>query len=148
MFKLIALGVVCLALLAAGCGGNDSTSLTKAEFIKQGDAICKETDKSQNQKIRAYLAENPKTPSTKANTEKVISVAFPQIKAEVEELAALDPPSGDEEEIEAIVAGVEEGLEEAEKNPVSTNKTGAGNPFDEVGKLARKYGFKECDFPY
>jgi hypothetical protein len=158
-FKLIALSfVACLALavVAAGCGsGGDSTTsdgssaaLTKAEFIKQGDAICKETDKIQNKDIRLYLVKNPGSSGKKEDVEKVIKVGLGQIKVEAEEVDALGAPEGDEEKVEAIVRGIEDGLKKAEEDPVSTNKSGAANPFAAVDKLTTDYGFKVCNFVY
>jgi len=157
--KLMALSLaacVVLALVAAGCGSDgDSTaadessaSLSKAEFIKKGDEICKETDKIQNKDIRLYLVENPGSSGKKEDVEKVIKVGLQQIKVEAEELEALGAPEGDEEKIEAIVAGIEDGMKKAEEDPVSTNKSGPGNPFATVDKLTTDYGFKVCNFVY
>jgi hypothetical protein len=145
-------------LLAAGCGGSDSASsngstaatvttnsdLTKAELIKQGDAICEKTDKVQESGLKAYTKENPKAQSNEAEQSKmVIAVGLPPIQTEVEELAALGAPSGDEDEVTAIVEGIEEAVEKGEDDPGSL--LGAKNPFTAVGKLAAAYGFKACN---
>jgi hypothetical protein len=80
--------------------------------------------------------------------EKVIKLGLPQIQVEAEELDELGAPEGDEEQIDAIVAGIEDGLKKAEEDPISTNKSGAANPFAAVDKLTTDYGFKVCNFVY
>lgn len=45
--------------------------------------------------------------------------------------------------IEAIVAGIEAAVKEAAENPQSAEKI-KGNPFNQVDKLAKEYGFKAC----
>jgi hypothetical protein len=144
--------LLALALLAAGCGGGGGTAtatapLSKAQFIKRGDAICEKTDKTQNSAIRKYTAKHPKGASTKAGQDELItSIGLPPIQQEAEELGALGAPRGDEGKVEAIVNGIEEAVGKAEEEPESTNKAGAANPFTGVDKLAGEYGFKACAF--
>jgi len=149
------------SVLLAGCGGSSGGSttdgsttkvvvktdsgLTKAELIKEGDAICEETDKTQEVGLKAYLKENPKGQSNEAEQAKmVLAVGLPPIQEEVEDLAELGSPPGDEEIVEAILAGIEKAIEEGEKNPTSLLGE-ENNPFSAVSKLAAEYGFKECN---
>lgn len=130
-----------------GCGSSgDSPPLTKAEFIKQGDAICEKTDKKQTASLKSYSKQHPpKSNTSKAAQEKLITtVGLPPIQTEAEELAALSAPSGDEEEIDAIVEGIEKAVEKGEDDP-SSLLTASGGPFEPVNKLAGNYGFKACN---
>ena len=153
--------VVMGVVLLAGCGGIDGDSqatdsttkivvttnpdLTKAELIKEGDAICEETDKTQEVGLKAYLKKNPQGQSNKAEQGKmVLAVGLPPIQQEVEELAELGAPPGDEATVQAIVGGIEKAVEEGEKDPTSLLGA-ANNPFTGVSKLATEYGFKECN---
>jgi len=130
---------------AFGCGGSDSP--TKAEFVKQADAICAETDKTQRVGLADYQQENPGSESNEAGQSKaIVEVGLPPIRQEAEELAALEAPSGDEEKIEALVTEIEKAIEKSEADP--TLLLGAENPFDQATKLATEYGFKACRNPF
>ena len=66
MSKLLtaAVAAAVLAALVAGCGGGGDTTtdetvtLTKAEFIKQGDAICKEGNEEIEAGFEKFAEEN------------------------------------------------------------------------------------------
>lgn len=160
---LNAAAIVTVAVLIAGCGGgsdNDSsnaaaagdtsTSATtasgesaptpeKAELIKQADAGCEKGRREAEAQIGRKLKGNP----NEAAKEKIItSISLPAIEAQADELRALDAPSGDEEQIEAIAQGIEDAVAAAEKNTRVLSEK--GNPFVEVGKLASAYGFQAC----
>lgn len=166
--RRLSLGFCALFVLcaAAGCGqssdggdghtdGGDGQTrvaatsapapLSKAQFIARGDAICEKMDKTQNAALNAYAGKHGN--GTKATQEAMVRAAgLPPIKAEIEELDALGAPKGNEAEIQAIIVGAEEAIKEAEADPESINEIGPGNPFNEVDKLAAKYGFKSCDY--
>ena len=133
-----------VALAVAGCGSDSSSSLTKAEMIKQGDAICKKADERQAANFKKYVAKKSQ-PGGKAGEEELIrTVGLPPLQEEVTELAELEAPSGDEVEVEAIIKAIEEGIEEGEEDPAAILETTAGSKFAEAEKLASAYGFKNC----
>jgi hypothetical protein len=138
--------VLAVALLAAGCGGGEST-ISKAELIKQGDVICEQADESQAGELAAYEQQHAKdlsSASTAAVEEQLIAgVILPSVLTEAEELEALGAPSGEEAKVQAIIAGIEEAAKKAEKAPASIEE-GSKSPFNEASKLAREYGFKAC----
>jgi hypothetical protein len=162
--RLIAVIVGALAVgLIAGCGGgsDDSSgsgsggsggeistgSLNKTEFVKLATAIC---DK-QHQKIEGELAAYVKargglSKATKApGTSSAIgeTIVIPTYKAEVEEFRALGAPSGSEDEIEAILAAFEEGIEVSEK--LAAKNEGTTSPkILKANALAHKFGLKTC----
>jgi hypothetical protein len=172
MQKLSSIAIAAVASLAliAGCGGasgtettggstakattldakptsnKNPTSISKAELIKKGDAICQLTDQLQVTTLQKYEIENPKVDqSSKAVQERlVVAIGLPRIEGEAAKLAALDVPEGDEQEVEAIVKGIEAAVVKAEEEPAGVLK-GGDNPFDEVDKLAADYGFKVCN---
>jgi hypothetical protein len=141
------LGAVALsALLAAlaGCGSSSGDDApTKTEFIAKADVICRETDKRQTTKFNAYVKENGEDGSKAGQEELVKEVGLPEIATELEELRALGVPEGDEDEVNAIFDGAEEALEKAEEDPGTVLQT-TTDPFSDVEKLAKDYGFKEC----
>lgn len=157
------LALAAFAVLVAGCGssgggssssgesssagGEGSSSLTKAELIKQGDAICKQGNEDVEGEANEFAKENGidvNKPSTSEQEEVVSEVIGPAIMRQAEKIAELGAPSGEEEEVEAIVAAVEAGAEEAEQEPGSILNGKGGGPFAEANKLASAYGFKVC----
>jgi hypothetical protein len=143
-------GVLAIALVA-GCGSSDDTSsdsdsaLSKAAFIKQGDAICTKGDQQIETEANEFAEENDVDTEkpTKAQQEEVIStVVAPAIRQQAEEIADLGAPSGDEETIEAMVAAVGRGADELEEDPGAV--LDGKNPLQEGSKLARAYGFTSC----
>ena len=151
------LGVVALVVIA-GCGSSgdssgstsadSGSSLTKAELIKQGDAICEEGNENVESEANEFAKENgidTEKPSKSDQEEVVSEVVAPAILVEAEKIGDLGAPSGEEEEVEAIVDAVESAAEEAEADPSSIIEEGEdGGPFAEANKLASAYGFKVC----
>lgn len=142
--------LVVLASIAlfSGCGDSDSaaTPLTKAQFVKQGDAICAKADRAQIDAFLASAKKNPKKAETQSGEEELITTAgLPPVKTAIEELGELGVPEGDEQQIEAILSGMEKALREAEADPGTVVlETSQSTPFDGVEKLAREYGFVAC----
>lgn len=152
MSKLIAVSAALVAILVivAGCGGgsdsSSSSSITKAQFIKQADAICEKGDEETNKEVEEFVAENnlsEKKEPTKAQQEELVSqVVAPNVQGQIEEIDALGTPEGDEAKIEAMVGAVEEGVEEIEADP--TTLIEGKNPLGKGSKLAKEYGLKSC----
>jgi hypothetical protein len=162
---LIALALCLLGMfVAGGCGGGDSSTgstnagsvssadgepadsgavaLTKAQFIKRGDAICAQADKEQTTNVAAYVKKHPNSESKAGQIQLVLVAGLPPLRVEWEELAALNPPASDEAEVEAIVDGIKLATAKAEEDPASVLVS--PSPYAQVGKLAGKYGFKVC----
>jgi hypothetical protein len=145
-------GVLALGLLVAGCGSSgdstDSTaSITKAELISKGDAICEAGNEAIEEEGEEFAEENgiDTEKATTAQQEEVVSeVVAPGISEQAEELGALGAPSGEEEEVEAIVSAVETAAGEAEEEPSLLVEGEGAGPFAEANELATNYGFKVC----
>ncbi len=155
MSKLLTAAVAAAALvvLVAGCGGGDETTdgatdesvtLTKEEFIKQGDAICKEAGDNSEKEAEEFAKENGFT-LEKANEEQleeaVAEVLVSSLRQQAEGLEALGAPEGDEEQVEKIIVSLEGATDEIEDEPRLVFKE---EVFDEPNELARDYGFKVC----
>jgi hypothetical protein len=169
MKSVIYLATALAALALLGCGGSGSAQsgstvaksgspqpqpasstessqppLSKAELIKQGDAICTNTDKVQKAKLTAYFKAHPKARGSQVGLREAVLVAgIGPIRDEAKELGELQPPAGDEKEIAAIVEGIEAAVKASEADPVTALTAGL-NPFNGVDELAGKYGFKAC----
>jgi hypothetical protein len=150
--RLIAmLAAMAIAIVAAGCGSSDDSTetvvLTKAEFITQGDAICKKGSEQIEDEADAFAEENDIDTSkpTKEEQEEVISgVLGPALQGQAEEISALGAPDGEEEKVEAIVTALESGAEELEDDPGSLLEESGTDPLEEANELANEFGFKEC----
>ena len=116
----------------------------KARFIEEADAICEEANKRQLAAIQRASKELKKEPSHAETTELVRTVGLPPIRQEIEELEALDPPSGEEEEAEAIIAEMSDALGQIEENPGLVADATSASPAAPVRKRATEYGFKGC----
>lgn len=153
--------LVAAALIAAGCGGSgDATAgedvadsvatnsdLTRAELIDRGDKICAETDKAQEAELKAFLEKHPNSQSNQKGRARLVREAgLPPLRTELEELAALGAPPGDEKQIEGMLEALENAIERGEEDPGSLLRD-EDNLFVAVERLARKYGFGACQSP-
>jgi len=139
-----------------GCGSDSETdsnstaataTLTKAQFVKQADQICRkalvEKDEAVREELESLSAQERAQPS-KGTLEEIGATAllppFKQIKVK---LSKLTPPAGDEEAVQAIVAKLEAGIEKAEENLAALSRT---NPFVGAATAAKAYGIQGCSF--
>lgn len=151
MNKLLTMTVaaVVLAALVAGCGGGDETTdetvtLTKAEFIKQGDAICQKGNDQSEKEAEEFAEENDfelEKASDEQLEEAVSEVLVANLRGQLDELEALGAPEGDEEQVEEIIDSLEGATEEIEDDP---GVVFDGEVLKEPGELAQDYGFKVC----
>ncbi len=153
-FLVLLAGILAGSLLVVGCGsGGDNgessestASLSKAQFLKQGNAICEEGSKSINAEFEEFSKENnlseTKEPPKPVHEEAVEEILIPAISSQIEEVKALGTPEGDEGELEKLLTAEEEVLEEAEENPTSLFETSAKQK--EANKLASEYGLTAC----
>lgn len=145
---LMATAVLTLAALSAGCGGSgDSTtaSLTKAQYIKRGDAICTKAEQEQLAGVERFQRETHVEALGVGSSEEqlVKEVGIPPLRLETEKLADLPAPQGGETQVKAYVAALEEGMQAAEKEPGLLLEAGK-SPFAEAEELASAYGFRVC----
>ncbi|HEU4393818.1 MAG TPA: hypothetical protein VFR04_09335 [Solirubrobacterales bacterium] len=136
--------------IATGCGDSSDGSepaLTKAEYIKQGNAICKKGVEERiavSEDVFKEHTKNGKLELTQAEEEDLVSeTTLPPVRKAVEELAALAPPEGEEDTVNAIVEGFEEAVEAVEEDPGSVLGSG-DSPFAEPTEKAGDYGLQPC----
>lgn len=136
---------VLVAALISGCGGDDDSTTTatvsKAQFVKEADAICKKTELEQEKLVNKYYVRlNPN--ELKAKGEKLVRLAaLPPLQTQAEELSELPLPEQGEKEAKAYMKAFEAGLQEAEEDPKSLLE---GKAFADAEAQAAKVGFKVC----
>jgi hypothetical protein len=156
-FLALIVALAALALAVAGCGSSDDSttddgtteataSLTKAEFIKQGNAICKTSNEELDSQFEEFSEENDisenEEPSKELQEEAAETILVPGVSEQLEELRALGTPEDDNGEGDAILTSAEEALEEIEDDPSSAFSEDSG--FEEVNKEATAYGLTVC----
>lgn len=139
-----------LAVLVAvsGCGGGgDSTSVTKAQYVKQVDAICKKEEEKRFGELMAKgqkLEEEAKGKAISAKQKEDALVSLlPSYEKMVDHLRSLDVPAGDEEKLEAVYDAMDEAGEKMRANPGTALVSEVA--FSEANKLTKAYGLS-CSF--
>lgn len=149
-FRTFAILTAITALVAvAGCGGGDDSStttaaappLTKEEYITQADKICTDGDAAINA-AATDAAIGPSSTETEIN-DFVTGTVLPNIQSQVDQISALTPPAGDEDQVGALVDALNTAVTTATDDPSTVTGSSAG-PFAEVDKLAKDYGLKAC----
>ena len=147
--RIIALlfGVLALVLVA-GCGNDDDEggeeTLTKVEFIKQGDRVCKTTEDQSETEAEEFSEENGfnlEKASDEQLEEAIAAVLVPTLEQQADEIGALSAPEGDEEQVGEIILSLEAATAEIEDDPSLAFE---GEPLKTASRLAEDYGFKVC----
>lgn len=144
MLLVLALFCAAIALTVAGCGGGDdtTTSLTKAQFVKQANALCAKYNERMAADYTQYAEENFKgEPSPALAEEAVAKTTIPASEEELEDLRSLPVPGGEEKKVEALLERRQEALEKIEDEPLFKV---AGDPFEEFNQPLTDYGLTEC----
>ena len=141
------------AMLLAGCGGDDggSADSTSAEetqplasFIKQADQICAESARDTEDDVRKAV-QAAQSGDDDALTQVVADVTIPALREQFNQIAALPPPEGAEDQVDEILAAADQALAVGDDNPDSfIVGPDRASPFDPVAKLERELGLKVC----
>ncbi len=148
LVRMPAAAMAVVVLAVAGCGGGDSSSttstaaaLTKQQFVDQANQICAEGNKQIQAAAKDVFANGK--PSKSEFTDFVNNTLIPSVQDQVDQIDALPAPSGDQDQVDAIVNAVNDGLDKAKQDPMSmaSSKT---DPFAEANKLSVDYGLTVC----
>ena len=139
----IGLAVATMALLAAGCGGDDKEAepLTTDEFITQADEICATSTDEFDAALEELGAGGQ--PSDEEAATFISETLLPSYKDLAAQIDALAAPEGDEEEVDAIVTALNDAVAEGESDPEAFIAS-EDDPFEEFETLAEDYGLTEC----
>jgi hypothetical protein len=142
--SLIALGVAALTVFSLGCGSSESgtnasatnssssAEVTKAQFIKQAEAICAKNERERETAIDAWEKEG-----SSSLKEGLVEIVAPALTEEAEALKALTPPAEQQVEVARILENLSNGSRKVEE----------GSPGPEITKFVREaeaFGLKTC----
>lgn len=124
---VVVVGVL-LAAVGAGCGGGGSdeststTAVSKAEFTKTVNAICKKTQEDRFNEIGVYdkeLIANGEKPESDSGLEKKFDdVLLPSMKKQQEELENAGVPKASQAKYEQLMEDLNAGIEKLEEEKV------------------------------
>jgi hypothetical protein len=151
-FLALLVAVAAVALVAAGCGSGDSStdstaSLSKAEFVKQGNAICEAGNKEINAGFEEFSKESgfsKKNQPTQADFEEgAEEIVVPSVRKQIDEITELGAPEGEEDQVEAFLENAEAQLEKGEED-ASLLADENNDLFAGVNKEAQALGLNSC----
>ena len=130
-----------LGAVGSGCGDSNSAeaSLTKEQFVKRAEAICKRAEEEQLRKASNYLKENPQP----QEEDFAQTAGLPPLEKEITQIKALKSPIGDETSIRAFGEEFESALEKVREDPKVILAEEA-TTFQKANKLAKAYGLDMC----
>lgn len=148
-----ALAALVALVTIAGCGGGASSSgdsassgagpaLTKAQFVKKANQICRAAEKKRGVVIKAAIEAVPTgSQLSVAEQEELVLQALPPYDEMAQELSDLGAPAGDEAKVARFVSAFEAAIERARREPKSAIN---GAAFRTTNELASKYGLASC----
>jgi hypothetical protein len=139
-----------VGICVAGCGSSSSTTettttISKAEFVAKGNAVCIKGEKAQEAEVNAFVKKHGlenKKPSKAQEAELVEAVFAPNIQSQIDGVKALGAPSGEEPQVESALDLSQQALEKVEANPELA--FGKQDPFAAAGKQLHALGLKKC----
>jgi hypothetical protein len=149
------LGMFCAA--SAGCGGgNDTTAaatkpstkatkpLTKAQFVKEANAICHKTGLKKDHLLAEAEKESGKPIFAASPSEQgqlIETVVLPVFMEGISELRELTPPPREKARVARIVEIFERAREETEADPAHVV---GHDPFLKADRAVEAYGLQMC----
>jgi hypothetical protein len=144
MTKAIQLVLTATVVTLAACGSS-GPSQSKADFVRQADAVCK-TDNAQLAALISHVGSHPTLSEVRGI---YTSTVIPLFRKELRSLQALKPPAADRATVEKLLGDLSSGVDQLEAG-VRDAKTLAGlesiaTPgLKRAGDDARAYGMKVC----
>jgi molecular chaperone DnaK (HSP70) len=128
-------------------GGGRETA-AKVQFEKEAEGICNRQWSTIIRKGGAYVEDGSGSGKSEAQLNaEVITVMLPELETEIERLRELEPPAGEETQVDEYLDELEGALEESEEiKHTPANLAQFGNEFDKANELASQLGIRNCMF--
>jgi hypothetical protein len=138
---LMLIAILTVGFVAAGCGGGDD-NLTKAEFLKQGNEICKKGSQQIDKEAKKVFTSNQE-PSQAEFNKFVTGTVIPSTQGQIDDIRDLNPPSDDEDQVNAILDSAQAALDKTKQDPTLL-QGGKNDPFKKTNQLSKAYGLTVC----
>jgi hypothetical protein len=148
-----------LCAFAMGCGDDDdsssggapsdnpsitTSSLTKAQFIKQAGAACNKEREEVLQELSAYAERHKGVPRDRLIANAFKAVFVPVVEKEIAAIRQLGAPEGDEEEVAEILAAEQEGIDQIKQLERAKSAPEFGSYFQAADEKLKAYGLTGC----
>jgi hypothetical protein len=152
LLGVVPVGILLIATSAvAGCGSSSSTTtstamatISKAEFVAKGNAICAAGNKSQEAALNAFFkahAANQK-PTKAQEAQAVETILAPSVKAQISAVENIGSPSGQEQQVKTALESSKAALKTVEANPEEAFSK--QDPFHTAGTQLHALGLTKC----
>jgi hypothetical protein len=123
------------------------SSPAKAAFVKRANTICTKGYVKGLKKVNAYVKAHTKSgqPKPEQFIKAYQAALLPAVQSQIDEIRALGAPPGDEQQVEAFLAAMEEAVDTAGQGRVSSLPRFEAS-FERSAKLARGYGLSACAY--
>jgi hypothetical protein len=139
---ILAALLAALALIAAGCGGDDEgEALTKEEFITQADEICAAGDEEITATADEQFGELEEEPPVEEQEAFLTDVVAPNYEDQLAQIRELNPPEEDAEQVDELLSALEDLIAQLRDEPSAVLE--ATEP-PEASTLAQEYGLQNC----
>lgn len=142
---LVTTTVVTLAIAAAGFAGVAAADqLSKKEFLKQGNAVCKQANTDINavfEQAFAGLTDNQQP--SEAQFAAAAAGAVPVFRTALDKIDELDGPASVEKQVGKVLQQYNDVVDDIEADPASAF-TSEVDVFAKADKAAKKAGLKQC----
>jgi hypothetical protein len=131
---------VVIATMVVPVAEAEQRPLTKAAFLKAGNAICSRATQGMD-RVGMTFFKSPGHPTKEETIAFARKVAVPTAQHELDQLRALSPPKEDEARVKAILDASQAAVDKVRANP---SLLGENNGSDRANRLARAYGLIAC----
>jgi hypothetical protein len=139
-----------LGLLVAGCGGSgDDEGASRADFVRQANAVCfKANSKAGSSIVSTYdLAKvresNSESEAIDFEVNLFVPILLKDAESQMEGIAALEVPSGEEEKVEALLGSYKAWVKKADTVPLKI--VIANDIYNSAREMAGKMGLDKCE---
>lgn len=150
--SVVGIALAALALFA-GCGGDEDGGgviasdyddvIVKADFIQAANEACEARTTQIREGGREIFRRASGKPQAELAKELVDEVVAPTFEGELEDLRALEPPPGEEADVERVITEIE-GMLERMKAGETVDRTA---PYRKSENYAAAYGLPACGHP-
>jgi hypothetical protein len=141
--KLLSIGCALVLVGVVGCSestGSAGSTLTKEEFIAQGNAICAAGNEKMDAAMPDWSAGEPAVPTAEA----FYATVQAEVTTMIEELRGLTPPSELKADYEAMLTEADAALAKMEADGIDAFLAQEEDPFAKVNAMANAIGLTVC----